>query len=94
MIANVLMWTEFAPRISKNTFQNNSWLVHGHEVWIWSCVQLKHPWQATIKWQPPGYSARNKLLVLNIHKVTLVFSLFFANCANATTRNSLRFKII
>jgi len=27
------------------------------------------------------------VLVLNIHKVTIVFSLFFANCANATTRN-------
>ena len=25
------------------------------------------------------------------HKVTIVFSLFFANCANATTRNSLSF---
>jgi len=31
------------------------------------------------------------VLVLNIHKVTTVFSLFFANCTNATTRNSLSF---
>jgi len=27
-------------------------------------------------------------------QVTIVFSLFFANCANATTRNSLSFKIL
>jgi len=32
------------------------------------------------------------VLVLNIHKVATVFSLFFANCANATTRNSLSSK--
>jgi len=37
---------------------------------------------------------KNKFLELNIHKVTIVFSLFFANCANATTRGSLIFKII
>jgi len=36
MIANVLMWTEFAQRISKKAFQSNSWLVDWHEVWIWS----------------------------------------------------------
>jgi len=34
MIANILMWTEFVQRISKKTFQNNSWLVIGHAVWI------------------------------------------------------------
>jgi len=39
-------------------------------------------------------SYRNNFLVLNIQKVTIVFSLFFANCANATTRNLLSFKII
>jgi len=38
MIANVLMWTQFAQRISKKTFKNNSWLVDRHEVWIWSWV--------------------------------------------------------
>jgi len=41
-----------------------------------------------------GYSTRNKLLVLNIHEATIVFSLFFANCANATTPNSFSFKLI
>jgi len=50
MIANVLMWTEFAQRISKKTFQNNSWLVDWHEVWIWSWRKFKHPWQAAITW--------------------------------------------
>jgi len=29
-----------------------------------------------------------------IYKVTIVISLIFANCANATTRNSFSFKII
>jgi len=77
MIVNVLMWTEFVQRISKSTFQNNSWLVDGHEVWIWSWLHLKHPWQAAIKWQPPGYATRNMFLVLNFHKVIIVFSLFF-----------------
>jgi len=35
---------------------------------------------------------RNKFLAFNIHKVTIILSLLFANCANATTRNSLSFK--
>ena len=94
MIADVLMWTEFAQRISRKTSQNNSWLVDGHAVWIWSWVQLKHPWQAAKKQQPPGYATRNTFLVLNIHKVTTVLSLFFANCVNATTGTSPSFKII
>jgi len=38
MIANVLMWTEFAQRNSKKTFQNNSGLVDGQDVWVWSWV--------------------------------------------------------
>jgi len=66
---------------SKNfqkTFQNNNWLVNGHEVWIWSWVQLKHPWQVAIRWLPRGYAMKNKFLALNIHKVTTVFSLFCA----------------
>jgi len=25
-------------------------IVDGHEVWMWSWVHLKHPWQARIKW--------------------------------------------
>jgi len=49
MIGNALMWTEFVQRIFNKTFQNNSWLVDGHEVWMRSCVQLKHPWQAAMK---------------------------------------------
>jgi len=32
--------TEFAQRISRKTFQNNSWFVDGHEVWMWSWVHL------------------------------------------------------
>ena len=96
MIANVLMWTEFKdfPKNSKKTFQNNSWLVDGHAIWIWSWIQLKHPWQAAKKWQPPGYATRNKSLALKIHKATIVLSLFFANCVNATAGNSPSFKII
>jgi len=56
MIANVLMRTEFAQRISKKTFQNNSWLVDGHEVWIWSWVQLKH----SLPWVQLKHSANGK----------------------------------
>jgi len=81
MIANVSMWKEFAQRISKKTFQKNSWLADKPAVWIWSWVQLKHPWQAAK--MPPGYATRNKFLVLNIHKVIIVLSLFFTNCVNA-----------
>jgi len=43
---------------------------------------------------PPDYAVRNKFLVLNIHKVTIGFSLSFASFVNAATRNSLSFKII
>jgi len=32
MIANALMWTDIAQRISEKTFRNNSWLVDWHEV--------------------------------------------------------------
>jgi len=32
MIANVLMSTEFAQRIAKKMFQNNSLFVDGHKV--------------------------------------------------------------
>jgi len=45
------------------------------------------------KWYPPGYATRNKFLVRNIHKATIVLSLFFANCVNATTGTSPSFKI-
>ena len=41
-----------SENFQKKTFQNNSWLVSEHELWIWSWVELKHPWQAAavIKW--------------------------------------------
>jgi len=39
-------------------------------------------------------ATRNNFLVINIHKVTIVLSLLFANCVNATTGNSTSFKII
>jgi len=48
MIPNVLMpKTECAQRISKKTFQNNSWPVNRHEAWKWSWVHLKHLLQLT-----------------------------------------------
>jgi len=34
MIVNVL--NRVRSENSKKTFQNNSWLVDGHEVWMWS----------------------------------------------------------
>jgi len=40
------------------------------------------------------YVFGHKVKMINTHKVTMIFSVFFANCANATTRNSLMFKII
>jgi len=75
----------------QKTAQNISWFVNGHEVRMWRWVHFKHPWQARIKWQPSGYTLWEISLVLNIDKVTVIFSVFFVNCANATTRNSLSF---
>jgi len=45
MIANLLNRVR-SENSHKKKFQNNTWLVDGHEVWLWSWVQLKHPWQA------------------------------------------------